>query len=66
MSVGRLRAFDLRKSTVVVGRVEAEREDPVIAVSCPFLGRDIQTGRNVRGVPQALTRAIWKQAQHKP
>lgn len=34
--------------------------------SCPFLGRDIQTDRNVRGAPQALTRAIWKQVQHKP
>lgn len=66
MSAGCLRAFDLRKSTVVAGRVEAEHEDPVIAAFLTFLGRDSQMGRNVRGVPQALTRAIWKQAQHKP
>lgn len=56
MFAGRLRAFDLRKNTVVVGRVAARHEDPGIAAFLTLPGRGNQTDRNVRGVPQALTR----------
>ena len=43
---------------MVVTRVDAEREDPAIAAFLTLLARDIEAGRNVRGLPEDLARAM--------
>ena len=58
-------AFDLRGGEVVVTRADAEHEDPAIAAFLTLLARDIEAGRNVRGLPDDLARTILEHAGHK-
>ena len=58
-------AFDLRGGEVVVTRADAEHEDPAIAAFLTLLARDIEAGRNVRGLPEDLARAMLEHAGHK-
>jgi len=58
-------AFDLRDGEVVVTRADAEHEDPAIAAFLTLLARDIEAGRNVRGLPEDLARTMLEHAGHK-
>ncbi len=58
-------AFDLRGGEVVVTRADAEHEDPAIAAFLTLLARDIEAGRNVRGLPEDLARTMLEHAGHK-
>ena len=58
-------AFDLRDGEVVVTRADAEHEDPAIAAFLNLLARDIEAGRNVRGLPEDLARTMLEHAGHK-
>lgn len=58
-------AFDLRDGEVVVTRADAEHEDPAIAAFLTLLARDIEAGRNIRGLPEDLARTILEHAGHK-
>jgi len=55
-------AFDLRDGEVVVTRADAEHEDPAIAAFLSLLARDIEAGRNVRGLPEDLVRTMLEHA----
>jgi len=65
VDVGGKLAFDLRGSEVVVTRVDAEHEDPAIGAFLSLLARDIEAGRNVRGLPEDLARTMLEHAGHK-
>ncbi|MEB1611142.1 type II toxin-antitoxin system PrlF family antitoxin [Xanthomonas campestris pv. campestris] len=57
--------FELREDgQIVVTRAEAGHEDPAIGAFLGLLARDIEAGRNVRGLPEDLARAILEQAGH--
>ena len=58
-------AFELRGREVVVTRADAEHEDPAIAAFLTLLARDIEAGRNVRGLPEDLARTMLEHAGHK-
>ena len=58
-------AFDLRGGEVVVTRADAEHEDPAIAAFLTLLARDIEAGRNVRGLPEDLASTMLEHAGHK-
>ncbi|SDS20804.1 transcriptional regulator, AbrB family [Halopseudomonas litoralis] len=58
-------AFDLRDGEVVVTRADAEHEDPAIAAFLALLARDIETGRNIRGLPEDLARTMLELSGHK-
>jgi len=58
-------AFDLRGGEVVVTRADAEHEDPAIAAFLTLLARDIEAGRNIRGLPEDLARTMLEHAGHK-
>lgn len=58
-------AFELRGGEVVVTRADAEHEDPAIAAFLALLARDIEAGRNVRGLPEGLARTMLEHAGHK-
>ena len=58
-------AFDLRDGEVVVTRADAEHEDPAIGAFLSLLARDIEAGRNVRGLPEDLARTMLEHAGHK-
>ena len=58
-------AFDLRGGEVVVTRADAEHEDPAIAAFLTLLARDIEAGRNVRGLPEDLVTKMLDHAGHK-
>ncbi|NLY26121.1 MAG: AbrB/MazE/SpoVT family DNA-binding domain-containing protein [Alcaligenaceae bacterium] len=58
-------AFELRGSEVIVTRADAEHEDPAITAFLTLLARDIEAGRNVRGLPDDLARTILEHAGHK-
>jgi len=58
-------AFDLRGGEVVVTRADAEHEDPAIAAFLNLLARDIETGRNVRGLPKDLARTMLEHSGRK-
>lgn len=58
-------AFDLRDGDVVVTRVDTEHEDPAIVAFLGLLARDIKAGRNVRGLPKDLARAMLEQVGHR-
>ncbi|CAB5671320.1 putative regulator PrlF [Delftia tsuruhatensis] len=58
-------AFDLRDGEVVVTRADAEHEDPAIAAFLTVLARDIEAGRNIRGLPDELARSMLEHAGHK-
>lgn len=57
-------AFDLRDGEVVVTRADAEHEDPAIAAFLSLLARDIEAGRNVRGLPEDLARTMLEHSGH--
>jgi len=58
-------AFELRGGEVVVTRADAEHEDPAIAAFLALLARDIEAGRNVRGLPEDLARTMLEHAGHR-
>lgn len=58
-------AFDLRGGEVVVTRADAEHEDPAIDAFLTLLARDIEAGRNIRGLPEDLARTMLEHAGHK-
>lgn len=58
-------AFDLRGGEVVVTRADAEHEDPAIAAFLTLLARDIEAGRNIRGLPADLARTMLEHAGHE-
>ena len=58
-------ALELRGSEVIVTRADAEHEDPAITAFLTLLARDIEAGRNVRGLPDDLARTILEHAGHK-
>ena len=49
---------------VVVTRVDAEQEDPAIGAFLNLLAHDIETGRNVHGLPEDLARTMLEHAGH--
>lgn len=52
-------AFDLRQGQVVVSLAETENhEDPAIAGFLALLERDMQSGRNVSGLPEDLVQTM--------
>ena len=57
-------AFDLRGGEVVVTRADAEHEDPAIAAFLTLLVRDMEAGRNIRGLPEELARTMLEHAGH--
>lgn len=57
-------AFDIRAGEVVVTRADAEHQDPAIASFLSLLARDIETGRNIRDLPDSLARTLLEQAGH--
>ena len=55
--------FELRENgEVLVHRAAAEHEDPAIGAFLSLLARDIEAGRNVRGLPEDLARAMLEHA----
>ncbi|MES0873263.1 type II toxin-antitoxin system PrlF family antitoxin [Sinimarinibacterium thermocellulolyticum] len=58
-------AFELRGGEVVVTRADAEHEDPAIGAFLNLLARDIEAGRNIRGLPDDLARSMLEHAGHK-
>ncbi len=56
--------FELRGSEVVVSCADAEHEDPAIATFLSLLARDIEAGRNIRGLPEDLARTMLEHAGH--
>ncbi len=59
-------AFDLGENgQVVVTRAESEHEDPAIGAFLNLLARDIEAGRNTRGLPEDLVRTMLEHAGHK-
>ena len=50
---------------VVVSRGEAEHEDPAIGAFLTLLARDIEAGRNIRGLPEELARTMLEHAGHE-
>lgn len=58
-------AFDLRDGEVFVTRADAEHEDPAIGAFLSLLARDIEAGRNIRGLPEDLARTMLEHAGHK-
>ncbi|MCP1633226.1 type II toxin-antitoxin system PrlF family antitoxin [Kerstersia gyiorum] len=58
-------SFELRGAEVVVTRADAEHEDPAIGAFLTLLARDIEAGRNVRGLPDDLARTMLEHAGHK-
>lgn len=58
-------AFELRGGEVVVTRTDAEHEDPAIAAFLSLLARDIEAGRNVRGLPEDLARTMLEHAGYE-
>lgn len=65
MDTGGKVAFDLRGGEVVVSRADAEHEDPAIAAFLTLLARDIEAGRNIRGLPEELARTLLEHAGHQ-
>ena len=57
-------AFDLREGEVVVTRADAGHEDPAIGAFLSLLARDIEAGRNIRGLPEDLARTMLEHAGH--
>lgn len=57
-------AFELRGNEVVVTRADAEHEDPAIGAFLSLLARDIEAGRNIRGLPDDLARTMLEHARH--
>ena len=57
-------AFNLRDGEVVVTRADAEHEDPAIAAFLTLLARDMEAGRNIRGLPEELARTMLEHAGH--
>lgn len=52
-------AFDLSDDgRIVVSRVEAGHEDPAIGAFLGLLASEIQSGRNIRELPEDLIRAM--------
>ncbi|MFT3717633.1 type II toxin-antitoxin system PrlF family antitoxin [Pseudorhodoferax sp.] len=58
-------AFELRDGEVVVTRADAEHEDPAIGAFLNLLARDLEAGRNIRGLPEDLARTMLEHAGHK-
>ena len=58
-------AFELRGGEVVVTRADAEHEDPAIGAVLALLARDIEAGKNVRGLPEDLARTMLEHAGHR-
>ena len=56
---------DARKPSFALTRADAEHEDPAIAAFLALLARDIEAGRNVRGLPEDLARTMLEHAGHK-
>lgn len=57
-------AFELRGDHMIVSRVHAEHEDPAIGAFLNLLARDIETGRNIRDLPEDLAHALLEQSGH--
>lgn len=49
----------------VVTRADAGHEDPAIGAFLTLLTHDIETGRNVRGLPDDLARNMLEHSSHK-
>jgi antitoxin PrlF len=58
-------AFDIRDGQIVVTRADGDHEDPAIGSFLALLARDIEAGRNVRGLPEDLARTMLEHAGHK-
>jgi antitoxin PrlF len=57
-------AFDLGEDgRVTVTRADAGHNDPAIQAFLGLLAQDIQAGRNVRGLPEDLARAMLEQLE---
>lgn len=66
VSTGGKIAFDLgRDGRVVVSRAEAEHEDPAIGAFLGLLEANVRAGRHLRGLPDALARAMLANAGHE-
>jgi antitoxin PrlF len=58
-------AFDICDGQIVVTRADGEHEDPAIAAFLTLLARDLEAGRNIRGLPEELARTMLEHAGHK-
>lgn len=64
VDVGSKVAFDLGDDgRVTVSRAEAGHEDPAIQAFLALLAADMESGRNVRGLPDDLARAMLEQLE---
>ncbi|MGP9765721.1 type II toxin-antitoxin system PrlF family antitoxin [Halomonas sp. AOP13-D3-9] len=58
-------AFDLREDgQVIVSRVVSDHEDPAIGAFLDLLAGDIQGGRHIQMLPEALAKAMLVNAGH--
>lgn len=57
-------AFELRGGEVIVTRADTGHEDPAIAAFLALLARDIEAGRNIRGLPEDLIRTMLEHTGH--
>ena len=48
---------------VVVSRADEEHEDPAVAAYLDLLGKDIDAGRNVEDIPEALAEVLIEAAE---
>jgi antitoxin PrlF len=64
LNTGSKIAFDIRDGQIVVTRAEDHHEDPAIGAFLNLLARDIEAGRNVRGLPDDLAHAMLEHAGH--
>lgn len=55
----------LEDGQIVVSRAETDHEDPAISAFLALLARDIEAGRNVRGLPEDLVRTMLEHAGHR-
>lgn len=56
--------FYLQGSEVVVTRAEAEHEDPAISAFLKLLAGNIESGENIKGLPDDLARAMLEHARY--
>jgi antitoxin PrlF len=62
MSPRLLDSSDLHEGPIVVTRADAEHEDSAIGAFLNLMARDIESGRNVRDLPEDLVRAMREHA----
>ena len=66
VDIGAKVAFERREDgQIVVGRADAEHEDPAIGAFLNLLARDLRTGRHVQAIPGDLARDMLEHARRE-